>query len=244
MVDLSVVVPLYNGKDHINPLLGRLVPILEALNQTWEVYFVDDRSTDGGFDFIRAVHDGDRRITGCRLKENRGQQNALYAGLVNSRGRYVITMDDDGQHPAERIPQLLSRLKGESLDCLYLVNRDRPRSLFLKLGTGLTGLFFTLFCGKPRGVDVGSFRILTRELIDRIKGAEGPFVYISALILMQKPRVASFRYGISEVDDAREGSRFRPASLLRLYGRLVLYYGPLSRLVKREGSPYELEEEL
>jgi len=205
---------------------------------------VDDHSTDGSFETIRRFHRQDPRIGGCRLAENRGQQNALFCGITRSGGDLIITMDDDRQHPADVLPGLVERI-GEGWDTVYSVRRDGNRPWILRTGTGLTDLFFRLFVGKPAGVEIGSYRIMTRELADRFCHVRGEFVYISALIFRSapKPRVCSFRYK-APPEALGKDSRFSLAGRIRLFGRLFRCYGPFrSRRIPR-GKPYRVEETL
>ena len=245
MVGLSVVIPVYNGASGLDGLFTSLVPVLEEWGRSWEIFLVDDHSGDGSFEKVREYHMKDRRITGCRLQKNRGQQNALYCGLCSCSGEYIITMDDDGQHPVDRIPFLIRTLEEEKREAVYMVNRNPERERILRLGTYATDLFFRLFCGKPRGVEIGSYRILRRALVERIKGQSGKFVYISALIFRSKPRpsVRSLRYEALPLTSGGK-SRFSFKRRLIVFVRLFFYYGPFRRFVPRRGFPYAVEAAL
>ena len=223
--------------------MDTLIPQLDQTGLNWEIFFVDDGSLDGSFNLIREMHGGDSRIRGCSLSENRGQQNALFCGLISSAGNYVITMDDDGQHPVSQIPLLIRKLE-EGYDVVYSVNRDPRRPAVLRLGTAVTGLFFTLFCRKPRGVEIGSYRILRREIIQAFPRQPGNFVYVSALIFRSKPspRICSFRYSREEKPVIQ--SRFSLPGRFRIFWKLFLHYGPLGHWIPAEGEPYRIGESL
>lgn len=218
--------------DHLENFLSLILPHLDGLNRSWEIFFVDDHSGDGSFDLITRLHKRDRRIRGCRLKENRGQQNALFCGLSSCSGEYIITMDDDGQHPISLLPDLLAELE-KGWDVVYLVNREKRRHGILRFGTALTDLFFELFCGKPSSVEIGSYRILRRELVESFAEFPGRFVYISALIFRShpKPRVCSMRYTPGGKAGLRD-SRFSLGRRLKVFLLLFLYYGPFRGIVR------------
>jgi hypothetical protein len=156
-------------------------------------------------------------------------------------------MDDDGQHPLSRLAEMIKTLE-EGWDAVYMVNRDPARRAILRGGTWLTDLFFRLFCGKPEGVEIGSYRILRRSVIERIRDQEGCFIYVSALIFRSKPRpaVCSLHYDSREAAvPAGEGlSRFSLMKRVRVFLRLFIYYGPFRRLVPQRGKPYRVEEKL
>ena len=219
---------------------------MESLDRSWEIYFVDDHSRDGSFELIREYNLRDRRVGGCRLVENRGQQNALFCGLLSCRGEIAVTMDDDGQHPLSRLPQLLETLEA-GWDVVYMVNRDGCRNSILRLGTYLTDRFFSLFCGKPAGVEIGSYRILRRSVIENFRNQGRKFIYVSALIFrtLPPPAVCSIRYNPREAAvPAPETSRFSLLKRAGVFLLLFLYYGPFRRLILQRAEPYRVEETL
>ncbi len=222
--------------------MASLSPVLDDTDMDWEIFFVDDGSDDGSFAAIRELHRSNRRIRGCRLRENRGQQNALFCGLVSSSGRYLITMDDDGQHPVREIPVLLKILKS-GYDVVYAVNRDPHRNRILRWGTALTGLFFTLFCGKPGSVEIGSYRCLTREMVDRFSRVQGDFVYVSALIFRSRPSPSaySYRYHPDPVL-LIPGSRFSFFRRFSVFLKLFLHYGPFRSFCRKKRKPFHIGE--
>ncbi len=244
LVNLSVVIPVYNGASHLESFLDNLVTCLEKTDHTWEVFLVDDHSGDGTFHTIRKMNGKDSRIRGCRLSENRGQQNAIYCGLLSSRGRYIVTMDDDGQHPLSRLTDLIETLE-KGWDAVYMVNRTGKRSGIQRFGTGLTDLFFRLFCGKPAGVEIGSYRIMKRTLVERFEKTPSRFVYISALIFRSMPEAAvcSLRYE-PEKSEAMRSSRFSLKRRAGVFLRLFIHYGPFRKLIPFRGEPYTIEDML
>ena len=106
---VSVVVPVYNERDNLAPLLQRTQPVLAAPQEDYEILFVDDGSTDDTAQRVQQLATADARVRLVRLARNFGHQAALFAGLEHARGAAVITMDGDLQHPPELIPQLLQR---------------------------------------------------------------------------------------------------------------------------------------
>jgi len=106
---LSVVVPVYNERDNLGPLLDRLRPVLASLGQPYEIVFVDDGSSDGTADLVQQLSVAEPCLRLVRLSRNFGHQAALFAGLEHARGAAVVTMDGDLQHPPELIPQVVER---------------------------------------------------------------------------------------------------------------------------------------
>ena len=226
------------------PLIGELIPELDRQTEDWELLFVDDGSRDGGFELIRSLHQKDPRISGIRLSENRGQQNAVYCGICHSRGRWVVTMDDDLQHPPALIGNLIREI-AEGGDLIYGIPEEKSSSFSQRAGQALRNGFFRLFLGKPRGVALSSYRIFSGDLARRIAGVEGQFVYVSALLfrLDPQPEARTITYSLP-ASLPKMPSRFTPGARLALFARLFRYYGPFRGLIRKGGTPYEIGEVL
>jgi glycosyltransferase involved in cell wall biosynthesis len=119
--EISLVIPLLNEAGNINELIKRLKSTIEKLGKSWEIVLVDDGSTDNTFQKIKEFASGDPRIIGLSLSRNYGQQIALIAGLHETRGKLIITLDADLQHPPELIPRLIE-VQAEGFD---IVNTKR-----------------------------------------------------------------------------------------------------------------------
>lgn len=165
---LSVVIPCLNERENLAPLLSRLLPVLEAIGQSWEVVFVDDGSTDSTADDILAAHGRDARVKLLSLSRNFGHQAALSAGLEAASGDAVVLMDADLQDPPELIPKLVEEWK-KGAEVVYAVRASRDET-FLKRGA------YTIFYRTLTGIanvdvppDAGDFSLLDRAVADAIR---------------------------------------------------------------------------
>ncbi len=109
-VKYSVVVPFFNEEASIETLHARIVGVMDALAQTYEMVFVDDGSRDQTRHILGHLSDRDARVTIVRLRRNYGQTAALKAGFDFARGEIIISMDGDLQHDPAEIPLFLSKL--------------------------------------------------------------------------------------------------------------------------------------
>ncbi len=108
---LSVVIPIHNEEPAILPLYDRLTRVLEALQKTYEIIFVDDASTDRSFELLANLVETDGRLKVIRLRRNFGQTAALAAGFDEAQGEVIISLDGDLQHDPEDIPALLAKIE-------------------------------------------------------------------------------------------------------------------------------------
>ena len=126
-MDLSVVIPVYNEEENVEPLIIEIEAALAALGRNYEIIVVDDGSKDTTFAKLRAIHARMARLQVVRLRRNFGQTAALAAGLAHARGAVVILMDGDGQNDPADIPALLRKLdEGNDLVAGWRYNRRDP----------------------------------------------------------------------------------------------------------------------
>lgn len=108
---LSVVIPMYNEVENARVVYERLAEVLDRLEKKSEIILVDDGSSDGTYDVLKAIQKGDTRVRVIRLRRNFGQAAAFSAGFDHARGEVVVTMDGDLQNDPEDIPRLLEKIQ-------------------------------------------------------------------------------------------------------------------------------------
>ena len=128
--DLSVVIPLFNEEESVEPLYAQLKEALEPLEQSYEIIIVDDGSTDRSFELLRGLHAQDKRLKVIRFRRNFGQTAAFAAGFEHAQGRVVVTMDADLQNDPADIPRLLEKLE-EGYDVVSGWRVERWKSAWL-----------------------------------------------------------------------------------------------------------------
>ena len=168
--ELSVVVPAFNEARNLPPLLARLSPVLERIGLDYEVIFVDDGSSDATLETLKASARADARVRALSFSRNFGKEIAIAAGLDAVRGRAVVIIDSDLQHPPEAIEQFVEKWR-EGYKNVYGVRVDR--STDPKMRSLLTQLFYRLLdhfgeVALPPGA--GDFRLLDRQAVDALLG--------------------------------------------------------------------------
>lgn len=165
---ISIVVPAYNEERNLEVLYTRLREQLEALRMHWELIVVDDGSADGTWNTVAAVSGRDPRVRGVRLSRNFGHQNALLAGLASARGRAVVMMDADLQHPPEVVPQLVKEWQA-GFQIVHAIRRDPPSvSLFKRITSKVYYRLFSYLSGVEIEPGAADFRLVDRQVLDEI----------------------------------------------------------------------------
>jgi len=108
---ISVVVPFYNEEDNVEELHTKLTRVLREQDQSYEMIFIDDGSTDGTSAILTKLFAQDESLKVIKLRKNFGQTAALQAGFDYAEGEIIISMDGDLQHDPEDIPIFLEKMK-------------------------------------------------------------------------------------------------------------------------------------
>lgn len=123
-MELSVVIPVYNEEENVEPLFREIKGILTSLGKSYEIIAVDDGSKDGTFPVLSRLHCAESSLKVVRLKRNFGQTAALAAGLAHAEGDIVVLMDGDLQNDPADIPALLAKIdEGNDLVAGWRHNR-------------------------------------------------------------------------------------------------------------------------
>jgi glycosyltransferase involved in cell wall biosynthesis len=126
-MELSIVIPVYNEEENVEPLIQEINAAVKPLGKPYEIVVVDDGSRDATFSVLARLHLRDSCLRVVRLKRNFGQTAAIAAGLAHSDGDVVVLMDGDAQNDPKDIPALLAELKkGNDLVCGWRSNRRDP----------------------------------------------------------------------------------------------------------------------
>jgi glycosyltransferase involved in cell wall biosynthesis len=127
--DVSLVIPLLDEAESLPELADRIRGALGPTGRPFEVWLVDDGSTDDSWAVIHRLHRADPRFAGLRFRRNYGKSAALAVGFEHARGRYVVTLDADLQDDPAEIPEMVRRLEaGADLVSGWKQTRHDPLS--------------------------------------------------------------------------------------------------------------------
>ncbi|MCD6507703.1 glycosyltransferase family 2 protein [Candidatus Poribacteria bacterium] len=187
---ISVVVPIYNEEEVLLELYRRLKRVMEGIGEPYEIIFVNDGSEDRSLQVMMELRERDARVKIVDLSRNFGHQIAITAGMDYSCGDGVIVMDGDLQDPPEVIEELV-RVWREGYDVVHAVRVARRGEGFFKRFTArgyyrLIGMISEVDI--PR--EVGDFRLLSRRVVDEVRGMRERSRFIRGLV-----RWVGFRQG-------------------------------------------------
>jgi glycosyltransferase involved in cell wall biosynthesis len=133
-MDVSVVIPLFNERDNLAPLHNDLDRVMQRLQRSYELVFVDDGSTDGGLQVLREIKQRDAHVRVICLARNSGQTAALACGLHNAKGAIIVAIDGDGENDPADIPRLVARIdQGYDLASGWRTERWRNAAITRRL---------------------------------------------------------------------------------------------------------------
>jgi dolichol-phosphate mannosyltransferase len=181
-VELSIVLPAYNEAANVAAMAAKLTEVAGTLG-SFEIVFVDDGSSDGTLSEIKALARRTDAVRYVSFTRNFGHQAALRAGLCHARGRGVVLMDCDFQHPPELLPALVAEWR-KGAKVVTTTRREEPGNQgFWKRAT--SRLFYrTLNAIGDVRIEPGSadFLLLDRQVVDTVNGFTGPDLFLRGLV--------------------------------------------------------------
>lgn len=178
---ISVVIPVYNGAATIVELVWRLEKSLRGICKDFEVIMVNDGSQDGSWEQIKKLCKQHEWLTGIDLMKNVGQHNALLCGIRSASYDYIVTMDDDLQHPPEEIGKMLAKIR-EGYDLVYGIDEGVNHSVIRSIASRILKFSLSVALNEPSLEKMSAFRIFRTRLRESFESYSGEAVCIDALL--------------------------------------------------------------
>lgn len=177
---ISVVVPVYRAEKTLVELHRRLVAALRGMGVSYELIFVEDCGGDGSWTIIESLGKGDPQLRGIKLSRNFGQHAATICGFAQSRGRWVVTLDDDLEQSPEDIPLLFSKAQqGHAL--VYGVYPERAHAAWRNVTSAVARYLFKKAIPQLNDAYT-SFRVIEGELARAVCRFESPFSFVDGYL--------------------------------------------------------------
>ena len=215
-MDISFVIPCYCSEKNIDIVIGKIYQAMNIKEDTsFEIILVNDHSSDNTWRKILELSENHKEIVGLNFSKNFGQHNALMAGFRVAKGELIMTSDDDGQTPVERVWDFKDKID-EGYDVVCAKYTKRLRKEFSRwLGTFLNEYMLKGLLDKPDDVELASFFMARRFVIDEICRYEQAFPYMAGLLLRTTRNIGN----IELVQDTRASgaSGYNLRKLLELW---------------------------
>lgn len=222
MIELSIVIPVYNGARSIERLVNELATL--EIRGGVEVILVNDCSPDDSWEVIQRIHAASpMRVVAIDLAKNFGEHNAVMAGYKVAEGRFIINIDDDFQNPPSEVKKLYEYAAAHpEFDVVYTYYAVKQHSLFRNLGSRFNDAVATYLLEKPKGLYLSSFRCINWILRDRFSQYKGPYPHIDGLILENTRHIGRIQVKHSKREEGRSGYTMR--KLVRLWMIMFVNY--------------------
>ncbi|HUD70362.1 MAG TPA: glycosyltransferase family 2 protein [Dongiaceae bacterium] len=192
-IDLSLVVPVYNERDNLEPLVGEIAGSLAATGWRYEVILVDDGSSDGSDAVLARLGKDHPELRIVRFARNAGQTAAIDAGFHRARGAVVVTLDADLQNDPADIPRLVRELDG--WDAVVGVRAARRDSLVRRVSSRIANYVRNRLSDETI-TDTGcSLKAYRREALATLKLYRGMHRFLPTLLKMEGRRVRELPVG-------------------------------------------------
>jgi dolichol-phosphate mannosyltransferase len=185
---ISIVIPVYNEEENLEPLLEELFPVLAKIGSAFEVICVDDASTDNSFAVLQNLKDKYAQLRLIQHRLNCGESAAEATGFANARGKWIVTMDADQQNDPADIPALLEAAK--NMDAVCGVRRKREDDWVKRFSSRVANGFRNWVTGDLIADAGCTFRAIRREALVEVPIFNGMHRFLPTLLRLQGFQVA------------------------------------------------------
>ena len=218
-VEYSIVIPVYNSTSTLYQLATRIDRFFNLQEKaSYEIIFVNDCSSNPETrEILKDIREKYENVTVLSLSRNYGQQAATLCGLNESTGRYVITMDDDLQHTPEELAKLIEM---KNHDVVIGNFRKKKHGLLKVMTSKIKGHFDSIIFGKPGTLQLTSFRLISRCIVDGIPSIKTPYPMLGPMMFYLTRDVVGV--GV-EHDSRRHGkSNYNLAKRFKMFTNLLI----------------------
>ncbi|SFP34098.1 undecaprenyl-phosphate 4-deoxy-4-formamido-L-arabinose transferase [Butyrivibrio proteoclasticus] len=233
---VSFVIPCYRSEKTLESVINEIDETMAGMQYDYEIILVNDGSPDNTWGKIREIAGKrtDGRVFGITFAKNFGQHAALMAGLKQTKGDFVICLDDDGQTPANEVGKLLAALEGDS-DAVYARYGHKQHNLFRNFGTAMNEWMASVMLGKPKDLFVSSYFGVRRFVVDEMVKYDSSYPYVIGLVLRSTKNIVNVDVNHRKREVGTSGYTFAKLLGLWINGFTAFSIKPL-RIATLSGS--------
>ncbi len=223
---LSIVIPCYGSENTIEGVVDEIEKTIRKRDVEYEVILVNDCSPDHVWDKIVSLSQKHELVHGISFAKNFGQHSALMAGYRETTGDIVISMDDDGQTPADELFKLVDQIEA-GYDVVYATYENKQHNIFRNLGSRLNDKMCNILLGKPKGLMVTSYFAAKRFIVDEICRYNNSYTYVIGLVLRSTKNIGTVPVTHRKREEGSSGYTFGKLINLWLNGFTAFSVKPL-----------------
>jgi len=233
---LSIIIPVKNERDNIQPLVREIASTMQPLNREYEIIFIDDGSKDGSLDEMLKMKKEFSQIRILKFDKNYGQTSALDAGFRYAKGEIITMLDGDMQNDANDILKLLDELK--DCDMVVGIRQKRQDNIIKKISSTIANSVRNKLTNDDI-IDTGCpLKVFKKECFDKVKLFTGLHRFLPTLVKLEG-------YTVKQVP-VRHLPRLRGKTKYNIRNRLFKSLRDLFavRWMQRRYLNYKIEKEL
>ncbi len=228
MTLISIIIPVYKSSESLKIIASEVSTIQKELGYSFEIILVNDSpfflETKKMLDYLEKEYVSIKTFT---FRKNQGQHVATLVGLSKAQGDYVVTMDDDLQHPIAELPKLIESIQKSNAEGVFAIPnyRDRKHSIWRSAASYLLKKSDSFYLEKPKGLVLSSYRIMTKDLARATVNSYNAMPAVSSLMVNASNNLINVKVEHNSREFGDTNYTFPKLISLALNG--ILYYSSL-----------------
>jgi len=219
--DFSIVIPAYLSEKFLNTFITELLSYTDQSKFSYEILIIVDGSPDKTWEEALKITQKNNFVRAIKLLKNYGQHTANLCGFRYSQGKYVITMDDDGQNPPSELKHF-EQFYDSDYDLIIGELNSKKHSLYRKLGSYIIGNLNRKIFNITNKLVLSNYRMIRRDVIERINNDNSPTPYIPGMCLKYSNNQINVKVNHRERINGR--SNYSLIKLIRLVFELLIQH--------------------
>jgi len=184
LIVYSVILPVYNERENLQPLIQGIIRILSETGKSYEVVCVDDHSSDGSLECMCTISNRHPNVRVLKHIRNYGQSAALASGIACASGEIIVTLDSDQQNNPRDIPVLLAALT-DDVDAVCGVRVNRQENYIRKVSSRVANAFRNWITGDTIRDSGCNFRVMRKTALAELPVFNGMHRFLPTLLRYQ-----------------------------------------------------------
>lgn len=224
---ITVAIPCYRSEKTLPIVVKRIKETITSRpGYEYQIVLVNDCSPDGTYEEIKKLCREDKNIVGVNLSRNWGQAHARIASIPYIQGDIAVFMDDDGQHPIERIFELTDKIE-EGFDLVSANFEKKQEKWTSRLTSKISSKIYVMMGKRPKGAVSSSYFAINQMCINNLKNYKSPFPSIFGYLYQIAGKITNVKFEHLKRMSGHSGYNFKKRFSLWLNGFVNFSIVPL-----------------